>query len=148
MDKIIKIIIAVFAIIAVAAVAFVLLAQGSAVAAAPNTATSSAPALTTDDSVVYFFYGEECPHCKNVEPFIDNLTKKYPDVSIKRLEVWHNQTNEQVYNAMNAAAGISSSPGVPEVIVGKVVLVGERDIPAQLEPLVQAIEKKKVNPAQ
>jgi len=147
MDKIIKIIIAVFAIIA-AAVAFVLLAPGSAVAAVPGTSASSSPALTTDDSVVYFFYGEECPHCKNVEPFIDNLTKKYPDVSIKRLEVWHNQTNERVYAALNAAAGISSSPGVPEVIVGKVVLVGERDIPAQLEPLVQAIEKKKLNPAQ
>jgi len=43
---------------------------------------------------------------------------------------------------MNAAAGISSPPGVPEVIVGKVVLVGEKDIPAKLESLVQAIEKK------
>jgi thiol-disulfide isomerase/thioredoxin len=140
MDKIIKIIIAVFAIIAVAAIAFALLAPGGTV--------SSAPALATDDNVVYFFYGEECPHCKNVEPFIDNLSAKYPDVEIKRLEVWHNQTNEQVYKALNAAAGISSPSGVPEVIVGKVVLVGERDIPAQLEPLVQAIEKKKVNPAQ
>ena len=148
MDKIIKIFIAVFAVIAIAAVAFVLLAHGSTIAAAANGAASPTPALSIDDSTVYFFYGEECPHCKNVEPFIENLTQKYPDVTIKRLEVWHNQTNEQVYNTLNAAAGISSPPGVPEVIVGKVVLVGERDIPAQLEPLVQAIEKKKLNPAQ
>ena len=145
MDKIIKVFIAVFAIIAVATV-LVFVAHGSTEAAAP--AASSTPAIAADDSVVYFFYGEECPHCKNVEPFIDNITKKYPDVEIKRLEVWHNQTNEQIYSAMNAAAGVSSAPGVPEVIVGKVVLVGEKNIPAKLESLVQAIEKKKLNPAQ
>jgi Thioredoxin. len=143
MDKIIKIFIAVFAIIAVLAVVFVL-APGIA---GTTTAASSAPVIATDDSTVYFFYGEECPHCKNVEPFIDNISKKYPDVTINRLEIWHNQTNNRVYNALNAAAGISSPPGVPEVIVGKVVLVGEWDIPAQLEPLVQAIEKKKLNPS-
>lgn len=145
MDKIIKIFIAVFAVIAVATVAFIYVSSGNA-AATP--ATTAVAVDIGDGSTVYFFYGEECPHCKNVEPFIDNITKKYPDVNIKRLEVWHNQTNEQIYTAMNAAAGISSPPGVPEVIVGKVVLVGEKDIPAQLEPLVQAIEKKKVNPAQ
>ncbi|WP_292370147.1 thioredoxin family protein [Methanoregula sp. UBA64] len=142
MDRIIKSIIAVFAIIAVLAVVFVL-----APGIAGTTAASPAPAFVVDNTAVYFFYGEECPHCKNVEPFIDNLSAKYPDVTINRLEIWHNQTNKQIYDALNAAAGISSSPGVPEVIVGKVVLVGERDIPAQLEPLVQAIEKKKLNPA-
>jgi thiol-disulfide isomerase/thioredoxin len=117
------------------------------VTAAPNTATSSAPALTADDSVVYFFYGEECPHCKKIEPFIDNLSKKYPDVEIQKLEIWHNQTNAQIYTSVNAAAGITSPSGVPEIVVGKVVLVGEVEIPQKLEAYVQAIEKKKVNPA-
>jgi len=145
MDKIIKIFIAVFAIIAIATAAFI---HFSSVSTAETPATTAVAVDTGDGSTVYFFYGEECPHCKNVEPFIDNLTKKYPDVDIERLEVWHNQTNEQVYTAMNAAAGISSPPGVPEVIVGKVVLVGEKDIPAQLETYVQAIEKKNLNPAQ
>lgn len=145
MDKIIKIFIAVFAVIAVATVAFISLSSGNAAATPATTAVAVDPG---DGSTVYFFYGEECPHCKNVEPFIDNLTIKYPDVAIERLEVWHNQTNEQIYSAMNAAAGVSSAPGVPEVIVGKVVLVGEKDIPAKLESLVQAIEKKKLNPAQ
>ena len=144
MDKIIKIFIAVFAIIAVLTVVFVT-AHGNAGTA---TATTSAPAIAADDSVVYFFYGEECPHCKNVEPFIDNITKKYPDVDIRRLEIWHNATNEQIYNSVNAAAGISSPSGVPEIVIGKVVLVGEKEIPDKLEAYVQALEKKKVSAAQ
>lgn len=144
MDKIIKIFIAVFAIIAVLAVVFVL-APGIA---GTTTAASSAPAITTDDSTVYFFYGEECPHCKNVEPFIDNITRKYPDIDIRRLEIWHNATNGQIYNSVNAAAGISSPSGVPEIVIGNVVLVGEKEIPDKLEACVQALEKKKVSAAQ
>ncbi|MFA5237067.1 MAG: hypothetical protein WC362_04350 [Methanoregula sp.] len=145
MDKIIKIFIAVFAIIAVATVAVILVTSSGTATTPPTTAVA---VDIGDGSTVYFFYGEECTHCKKVEPFIDNLTIKYPDVDIERLEVWHNQTNEQIYSAMNAAVGVSSPPGVPEVIVGKVVLVGEKDIPAKLEDYVQALEKKKVNPAQ
>jgi thiol-disulfide isomerase/thioredoxin len=143
MDKIIKIFIAVFAIIAVASVA-VLLATHSTT----ETASASSVAVTGSDSTVYFFYGEECPHCQKIEPFIDNLSIKYPDVEIRKLEIWHNQTNQQIYTSVNAAAGVTSPSGVPEIVIGKVVLVGEIEIPQKLEAYVQAIEKKKVNPAQ
>jgi len=142
MDKIIKIFVWVLAIVAVASVAVVLTTHSTT-----ETASTPSVAVTVDDSTVYFFYGEECPHCKKIEPFIDNLTIKYPDVEIRKLEIWHNQTNQQIYTTVNAAAGITSLPGVPEVVVGNVVLVGEVDIPAKLEAYVQAIEKKKVNPA-
>ncbi len=136
MDKIIKIIIGLFVIVAIASLAVVLVQGTTEKAATPSGAT------VVNESTVYFFYGEECPHCKNVEPFIDNLTKKYPDVDIRRLEVWHNQTNQQIYSTVNAGAGISSPSGVPEVVIGKIVLVGEVEIPAKLEAYVQAIEKK------
>ena len=148
MDKIIKIFIAVFAIIAVAAVAFVLATHGSTEAAASDAATSSASAIAADDSVVYFFYGQGCPHCAAIEPFMENMTKKYPDVDIRKLEVWYNKTNEQIYTQVNAAAGISSPSGVPEVVIGKVVLVGQQEIPDKLEGYLQALEKKKVSQAQ
>lgn len=139
MDKIIKIFIGLFVIIAIACAAvFLTTSAGTATTGSLSTLSSGA-----DETTVYFFYGEECPHCKNVEPFIDNMTKKYPDITIQRLEVWHNQTNEKIYTAANAAAGISSPPGVPEVIIGKVTLVGEKDIPEKMEAYLQAIEEKK-----
>jgi len=142
MDKIIKFFIAVFAIVAVVCIGFVLI-HGTTVETPASSSVTSA-----DENTIFFFYGEECPHCKIVEPFIDNLTIKYPGADIRKLEVWHNQTNAQIYYQLNKLAGYSTSPGVPEVIVGKAVLVGQVDIPAKLESYVQAIEKKKVTTAQ
>jgi hypothetical protein len=42
---------------------------------------------------------------------------------------------------LNARLGVTD-PGVPEVIVGTTVLVGDRDIPAKLESLIQDQLKK------
>jgi len=109
---------------------------------------SGTPAVQEDTGAtatgtIYFFYGEECPHCHNIMPFIVNMTKKYPEVSIQSLEIWHNETNHQIFEEANTAAGLSSLPGVPEVVFGKSVLIGERDIPAKLEGLIQDYLKKK-----
>ena len=146
MDKIIKIFIAAFVIIAVASVVAVHVMGASAAgpaASAPGTATD-----ITGNTIVYYFYGQGCPHCVKIEPFMENMTKDYPDVDIRMLEVWYNQTNQQVYTQVNAEAGITTPPGVPEIVIGKTVLVGEVDIPAKLEGYLQAIEKKKVKPSQ
>jgi thiol-disulfide isomerase/thioredoxin len=88
-----------------------------------------------DDITVYFFYGEECPHCHAVMPFITNLTQKYPDVEFRILEVWHNSTNAEVYAALNNRLNQPSGI-VPEVIVGNTILIGDVDIPNKLEGLI------------
>ncbi len=134
MDKVIKFVIALFVIIALGSLAYVLFS-------AP--ASSSGTTSAANDTIVYYFYGQGCPHCAKVEPFMENMTKEYPDVDIRMLEVWYNQTNQQIYAQVNAQAGISTPPGVPEIVIGKTVLVGEVDIPAKLEGYLQAIEKKK-----
>ena len=134
MDKVIKFVVASFVVIAAASIAYV-------VFSAP--AVSSASSSAVNDSIVYYFYGQGCPHCAKIEPFMENITKNYPDVDIRMLEVWYNQTNQQIYAQVNAEAGISTPPGVPEVVIGKTVIVGEVDIPAKLEGYLQAIEKKK-----
>ena len=131
MDRTIKIVAAVFALVIIACLAVFF---------------SGAPAHSGADQIpgpIYYFYGAECPHCHNIEPFIHNLTQKYPGADIRILEVWHNQTNQVIYSQANAAAGLSTPPGVPEVISGRSVLVGERDIPAKMEALVQDYLKKK-----
>jgi thiol-disulfide isomerase/thioredoxin len=121
-------------VIAAASVAYLVFAASPA---------PSSPSSGVNDSIVYYFYGNGCPHCAAVEPFMENMTKKYPDVDIRMLEVWYNQTNQQIDDQVNAEAGITSPPGVPEIVIGKTVLVGEVDIPAKLEGYLQAIEKKK-----
>jgi thiol-disulfide isomerase/thioredoxin len=134
MDRVIKFVVSLLVVIAAASVAYLVFAAVPAPAAASSGA---------DDSIVYYFYGQGCPHCAAIEPFMENMTKKYPDVDIRMLEVWYNQTNQQIYTQVNAQAGISSSQGVPEVVIGKTVLIGQQEIPDKLEGYLQAIEKKK-----
>jgi hypothetical protein len=130
MDKTIKIVGAVLAVVVVASIGILFFGTP-----APK------EAVTTD--TIYFFYGEECPHCHKIMPFINNLTAKYPEANIQVLEVWHNQTNARIYTKANAAAGRSSTPGVPEAIIGKTVLIGEIEIPDRFEALIQESLKKK-----
>ena len=131
MDKIIKIVIATLAVVLVAGMALLF------------TGAMTPPADGSGDvTTIYFFYGEECPHCHNIMPFVRNMTQKYPDADIRILEVWHNQTNHRIYQEANIAAGVKYA-GVPEVVSGKTVLSGELQIPAKLEGLIQDSLKKK-----
>jgi thiol-disulfide isomerase/thioredoxin len=106
--------------------------------------TGAADILVQDNVTVFFFYGEECPHCHNVIPFIQNLSEKYPEVNFLILETWHNETNNAVSKSLNQKLGIQNS-GVPEVIVigNATPLVGDRDIPAYLEGVILEQLKKK-----
>jgi thiol-disulfide isomerase/thioredoxin len=125
-DKIIK-------IIGALVVAGLLLAAGYVIAdtAARSAQSRAPPALEP----VYFFYGEGCSYCHTVMPFIKNMSAKYPAANIQVLEVWHNQTNQETYQAVFQRLNRATS-GVPAVVIGDTVLVGNRDIPAQLEALI------------
>jgi thiol-disulfide isomerase/thioredoxin len=113
------------------------------------TAPSLFPAVTATSGsnpggnvTVYFFYGEECPHCHKIMPFVVSLREKYPTVDILTLETWHNETNYAVYAALNRELKVRNA-GVPEVIVGDVVLIGEIEIPEKLEQAIIDQVKKK-----
>jgi thiol-disulfide isomerase/thioredoxin len=139
MDNTLKIVAGVFIAILVACVVFFL------VIPQPSLEISSASADTSvqGNVTVYFFYGEECPHCHNVMPFIQNLSKKYPNVDFPILETWHNETNQELSLSLHKKLGIPSA-GVPEIIIGNVSLVGDRDIPARLESVI--LDELKKNP--
>jgi thiol-disulfide isomerase/thioredoxin len=140
MDKTLKIAAAVFMVILVAGVVFFLV-QPQPLGETPSvTMDTSAQSNVT----VYFFYGEECPHCHNVMPFIKNLSEKYPDVNFQFLETWHNETNQALSWSLHQKLGLPN-PGVPEVIVvgNNTPLIGDRAIPAELEGVILEQIKKK-----
>ena len=140
MDKTIKIVVAVLVVVFLGgAFLFVSPLMKPASPALSGNEVSGAGNVT-----VFFFYGEECPHCHNVMPFIQNLTKKYPDVDFRILETWHNATNQALSVSLNQKLGIQS-PGVPEIIVvgNNTPLIGDRDIPAYLEGVILEQLKKK-----
>jgi thiol-disulfide isomerase/thioredoxin len=131
MDKIIKVVAGLVVVVVIASLAVFLAGSPQLAAPSPSPAT------------IYYFWGDGCPHCEDIRPFMDNITQKYPDANIQILEVWKNQSNQKIYLQVNAAAGLSTPPGVPEIVLGRTVLVGEKDIPAKLEALVQDYLKKK-----
>lgn len=108
--------------------------------AAPGLA-SPPPAPSGGTVTVYFFYGEECPHCHNVMPVVKALEEKYPDVEFRILEVWHSRENYAVFAAKLQETG-STSSGVPQAIVGDTVLVGGLEIPDGLEQAILDQKKK------
>jgi len=139
MDKTLKIIAGVFIVVlALVCALFFALPQEPAQTTVPVANISAQGNVT-----VYFFYGEECPHCHNVMPFVQNLSKKYPDVDFRILETWHNETNSAFSTLLNQKLAIQN-PGVPEVIVigNNTPLIGDRDIPAQLEGVILEQLKK------
>ena len=99
--------------------------------------SQSTPAQGTgsDTVTVYYFYGAECPHCHNVTPYVESLSQKYPDVNFQILEVWHNETNDEISKSLYHKLNQTPS-GVPEAIIGDVVLRGAIEIPAKLEGVI------------
>jgi len=99
--------------------------------------SKSAPAQGTVSNpvTVYYFYGAECPHCHNVTPYVQSLAQKYPDVNFQILEVWHNDNNSALAKVLFSNIN-QTQVGVPEAIIGDVVLAGDKEIPANLEGVI------------
>jgi thiol-disulfide isomerase/thioredoxin len=67
--------------------------------------------------VVYFFWGEGCPHCHTQKPFMESLEDKYPNLVVKSFETWNNRDNAKLFQEMASAYGARAS-GVPMTFIG------------------------------
>jgi len=76
-----------------------------------------------------FFWGEGCPHCKNVEDFLTTWDKK-DQIVLSQKEIYQNQTNAQEFTQRANACGIPrAQQGVPLLVTpeGKCI-VGDTPI--------------------
>jgi len=86
--------------------------------------------------VVYFFWGEGCPHCAKAEPFLQAFAKKNSGVEIRSFEVWHSPENQDLFTKMAEKFGFEPS-GVPTIFAGNNYWVGFSDeIANQIETSV------------
>ena len=82
-------------------------------------------AVTSD---IIFFYGQECPHCKDVEKFLadNDVASK---VKFDSLEVWHNTANSNLLLQKAEECGISKDKaGVPFLYAKGKCYVGTPDV--------------------
>ncbi len=81
----------------------------------------------------YFFYGEGCPHCAKVEPFIANLSSN-PNLEIHSFEVYRNSSNAKFLQELFDNYSVPQNErGVPIVFIGDKYFVGDVDILDNLE---------------
>ncbi len=87
-----------------------------------------------EDPILYFYYGDGCPHCGQVEPFIEQVAEKYPDLDVRQYEVYRNSVNSSGLTQMFEDYGIPANQrGVPIVFLNGTYFLGDRPILNNLE---------------
>lgn len=99
-----------------------LVALAAAAVAAPAPAAPAADAAEAGVTV-YFFWGDGCPHCEALRPFLDELAAR-PRVDLAAFEVWYDDGNRDRFARVAAAHGTEAS-AVPAVFVGGRSWVGD-----------------------
>lgn len=108
------------------------------VLAALSLAKHQTNAQETQEKTIYYFYGQGCGHCAEVNRYFEEngLYEKYP---IKKLEIYGNRDNAVLFNiTLNKLDYPTDRRGVPTMIIGSKVLVGSDFIIDNFEGEVQA----------
>lgn len=93
------------------------------------------------DVTVYFFYGQGCPHCARVEPFISEMEGVY-GLDVRRFEVYGNRSNMMVLQDYFERYGVpASETGIPVVFTSESYLVGDVNILDGFERLIWGSSK-------
>jgi len=101
---------------------------------------SAAPYVQTMEPVViYFFWGDGCPHCSTAKPFLADLTKRYPSAVVRDYEVWNHPENREPFIKMAAKYGFEPT-AVPTIFIGEHHWIGYAEEPyaRQIEDVVAA----------
>lgn len=98
----------------------------------PSQISPSSSDSVTQSICVYHFYGNGCPHCARIQPFINEMSAKYPQIQVKSLEIYFNGSNQEMYRDFVARYEVKSD-GIPAVFIGEKALIGENIIRNNLE---------------
>lgn len=89
---------------------------------------------------LYFYYGNGCPHCAQVEPFIEQMAEKYPDLDVKQYEVYSNPVNSSRLTQAFEDHGIPiNQRGVPIAFLNGMYFLGDSPILNNLENEINKI---------
>lgn len=93
--------------------------------------SSGQGAVKPDTSMeIIFYYGAECPHCKDVEKFFED-NKISEKLSFGMKEVWHDQANAEEMTSKAASCGLQEKEiGVPFLFAEGKCYVGTPDVEA------------------
>ncbi|MCC6298190.1 MAG: hypothetical protein IT314_02750 [Anaerolineales bacterium] len=103
---------------------FIVLGFASSVSAV--SAQADAPIQAAHPVVIYYFWGDGCPHCATTWKFWEEVGRQYPTLEIRDYEVWYSQENRELFSRMATAYGFEPS-GVPTIFIGDRYWVGSSE---------------------
>ena len=95
--------------------------------------TSLFAVVSADETCAYFFYGEGCPACGQIKPYIEELNQQ-PAINIQTFEIYQNKDNLLLLHDFYDAYDVpTNSRGIPTVLINGKYLVGYKPITENLE---------------
>ena len=97
--------------------------------------------------VIFFFWGDGCPHCAKAKPYFEELPSRFPGVDVKFYEVYNDQANQVIFNMMAQKYGLEQM-AVPAFFIGPYFMVGySEEINPGIEEAIQGcLETGCINP--
>jgi thiol-disulfide isomerase/thioredoxin len=82
--------------------------------------------------VLYYFWGDGCPHCAAAKPVLEKINAKYPELNIRAFEVWYKKPNQALYKQMADQLKVpEQGRGVPLLLLDDQFWVGWNDATAE-----------------
>ncbi len=103
----------------------------------PSHSADAIPLPQQSQPIIYFFWGDGCPHCAEAKPFLEELTRKYPSLQVRSFEVWYSEENRDELKRLGKNYGFEPT-AVPTTFIGQQYWVGWNEVIAQqVEETVQ-----------
>lgn len=98
----------------------------------------SSPPVNRNGLDVYFFYGQDCPHCVKVEPFLGEMKQKFP-LNLHTFDIYNDRSSLSLFGDYCDLYGLPlEGRGVPAVFVSDTYFVGDSPI---LNGFEEAVKK-------
>jgi len=85
---------------------------------------------SSENTTVYFFYGEGCPYCEKEKPFLEDLESELEGLEVEMYEVYNSEENQELYQSTAQAYGVPAT------------FIGERHWTGYNEEIGEEIEGK------
>ena len=79
--------------------------------------------LAAEHPILYFFWGDGCPHCEKEKEFLAKLHQHYPELEMRWFETWKHPDFTQLADALRQAYHVKGS-GVPMTFLGNWSITG------------------------
>ena len=67
--------------------------------------------------VIYFFWGDGCPHCAKAKPVFEELAAQHPSIQLKQFEIYNSDENLELFRKFGELYGFQPRY-VPTIFIG------------------------------